>query len=112
MGRYMKIILMYDLNMGNPDQITEYNKFHKWIVKRGYLMLQYSLYYKTINAISKYEYEQIALIKAVPSQGNVRCMIITDRQFYEMKLLRGNKHLNEKINNSERYIKIDENIWK
>lgn len=73
-------------------------------------MLQYSLYYKTINATTKYEYEQTALTKIVPLQGNIRVMIVSDRQFYDMKLLRGNKYLNEKINNSERYLKIDENI--
>lgn len=107
----MKIILMYDLNMDSPIKIKEYNKFHKWIIKRGYIMLQYSLYYKTINTVTKYDYEQVALAKSVPTSGNVRCMLITDRQFYDMKILRGNKYLNEKINNSERYVIIDENLW-
>lgn len=74
-------------------------------------MLQYSLYYKTINAISRYQYEQVALAKNTPSHGHVRCLIISDRQFYEMKILRGEKFLNEKANQSQRYLKIDEEFW-
>ncbi len=102
---------MYDLNMDSPDRVKEYTKFHKWIIKRGYVMLQYSLYYKTINAITKYSYEEKALAKSIPSHGNVRCMLVSDRQFYDMKILRGDRYLNELVNNSERYVRIDEDLW-
>ncbi|MDI4567751.1 MAG: CRISPR-associated endonuclease Cas2 [Mycoplasma sp.] len=111
MNIYMKIILMYDLNMDDKEKVKAYQKFHKWITKRGYIMMQYSLYYKTINAFTKYDYEKKALAKNVPTSGNIRCLLITDRQFYDMEILCGLRYVSEKINNTERYIKIDENIW-
>lgn len=111
MSQYMKIILMYDLPMSSGEMTRDYQHFHKNIVKRGYIMLQYSLYYKTINAITKYQYEYKHLLKIIPARGNIRSFVITERQFHDMKLLRGNKNINETINNGERYIKIDENLW-
>lgn len=107
----MKIILMYDLDMDSPEKVKEYNKFHRWIIKRGYIMMQYSVYCKTINAITKSNYEIKALQNSVPTSGNVRCLIVTERQYHDMQVLRGVKYIGEKINNAERYVEIDENIW-
>ena len=110
MSRYMKIILMYDLPFENEKNQKEYGKFHKKIIKRGYIMIQYSIYYKTLNAVTKYDYECKYLNNILPTKGHIRCFVITERQFHMMKILKGSKLINEKINNGERYVKINEDL--
>lgn len=74
-------------------------------------MIQYSVYVKTISAVTKYSNEYEAIKKVIPQRGNVRLLIVTERQFFDMKLLRGTKGVSEVVNNERRYVKIDENIW-
>lgn len=107
----MKIILMYDLIMDDAAKVKEYTKFHRWIIKRGYIMVQYSVYAKTISAVTKYSNEYEAIKKIIPTRGNVRLLIVTERQYFDMKMLRGTQGISEVINNERRYVKIDEDIW-
>lgn len=103
----MRIMLFYDLSMTSPEDIKEYNTFHKWIIRRGYVMLQESIYYKTITTQQKYANEIIAIKKVLPTKGNVRTLLISESRFFSMKVLNGQMSLNEKYNGQERYIKIE-----
>lgn len=110
MSRFMRIIIMYDLDTTLENSQKEYNRFHKHILSRGFIMLQYSIYMKAINAPSKKDYEVNALRKKLPTNGNIRVLCITNRQYCDIDYLRGGKSINESINTEERRIKINYEI--
>lgn len=101
---------MYDLDMSTAELVKEYNKFHKWIIARGYIMMQYSIYIKTIISPSKKDYEVKAIKQKLPKNGNVRILTITNRQYYDIDMLRGDKNINESINTDQRRIKIKDEL--
>lgn len=104
----MRIILLYDLPFDSEDSKKEYQKFHKWIIKRGYIMMQYSIYFKTISSYPKYPIEVNAIKSNLPPIGNIRLLLITETQFFNIKILNGQISMNEKYNGKERYIKIED----
>lgn len=107
MNRIMRLILMYDFNMQDEKAIKEYNKFHRHIQQLGFIMMQYSVYYRVVNTNSKADSFIKAVSKHLPSKGNVRILQVTDREFMDIKILRGNKKINESINSNDRFIKIN-----
>ena len=102
----MRLIVMYDLDMSSPERVKEYTKFHKALLSRGYCMMQYSVYFKTIIAPSKQPFEIKAIQRCLPKNGNIRVLTITNRQYYDIKQLRGEKTLNEFLNTEKRRIRI------
>ena len=107
MSRFMRLIIMYDLSTETKIDIKEYSHFHKHIISRGFIMMQYSIYMKVLNAPTKKEYEIQAIKKKLPSNGNIRVLTITDKQYHDIKLLRGGKSINESINTENRRIIIE-----
>lgn len=103
----MRIIVMYDLDMSTPELQKQYTHFHKWLVQKGYFMMQYSIYMKPINAMTKRDYEINALKVKLPHNGNIRVLTVTESQYQNMVFLRGGKRINESINTSQRRIKIN-----
>ena len=45
--RYMRMIIFFDLPSVTYADQKEYNKFHKFLIKNGYIMMQESVYTKT-----------------------------------------------------------------
>ncbi|WPB54178.1 CRISPR-associated endonuclease Cas2 [Metamycoplasma equirhinis] len=105
-NRYMRIIIMYDISTSDDDMIKEYNKFRHELLKLGYFMIQYSIYVKCLTAHTQYSYEKKKTFKVIPSNSNIRIMLITESQYQNIELLSGEKSLNEIFNNNERYIKF------
>lgn len=97
---------MFDLPSVEDKEKREYQKFHKELIRNGYFMIQYSVYCKVIHFKSKIDSEELKIKKVLPNDGNVRMLVITEKQYSDMKLLLGNKKVNEIYNNSSRYLKI------
>ncbi|WP_241006949.1 CRISPR-associated endonuclease Cas2 [Mycoplasma sp. CSL10137] len=101
----MKIILMYDVSM-DEDNTTNYARFRNNLLKMGYIMIQYSIYVKTIGFKTIYEYEKQKLMKIIPKRSNVRILLITEAQYSNIDILSGEKSANEIYNEKERYIEL------
>lgn len=104
--KYMRIIVMYDVPNNNSEENKEYTKFRKLLIKNGYSMMQFSVYIKCLNVKTKFKSEVKKISKFVPSQGNIRIMTITEKQFQDIIFLNGDSTINEKVNGIERYISI------
>ena len=101
---------MYDLYMSDEDSLKEYRYFRKRLIKRGYMMMQNSIYCKVINGQSSSEIELTYLKKEIPKKGNIRVLKITDSQYNKIEIIRGSKRINETINTADRRIKINYEI--
>lgn len=103
---YMRIIIMYDLPNNNSDENKDYTKFRKNLIKNGYIMMQFSVYIKCLNVKTKFKNEVKKISKFIPPQGNIRVLSITEKQYQDIIYLNGESNINEKVNNTQRYISI------
>ena len=85
----MWLMVMFDLPALTREEKREYARFRKYLVGEGFLQLQYSVYAKFCasreNAQKYYRYIE----SAVPPEGHVRILMITDKQFGDMVSLYG-----------------------
>ncbi len=102
----MRLLLLFDLPSVEAYEKKEYLTFRKSLLKNGYIMVQFSVYMKSLNTQVKIENEVQKIKKYIPKNGNIRILSITEKQYQNMYLLLGNKKINEVYNNTERYIKI------
>lgn len=102
----MRLIIFFDLPMNSKKERRIYNVFHKWLIKNGYIMMQYSIYSKIFNnrdACVKH----IPIIKRnVPKQGQIRIMMITEKQYANIEIIVGGASLQEQNANTEAYVSL------
>lgn len=102
----MRIIVMYDLPNNNYEESKEYQRFRKLLIKNGYIMMQFSVYSKCLNIKNKFESEVKKISKFIPTQGNIRVLAVTEKQYQNIIYLNGESNINEKVNGEERFIKL------
>ncbi len=85
----MRLMVFFDLPMTSDKNVRDYTRFHKFLVKNGFIMLQKSVYSKlvinnvTSGSVRKKVYENI------PPKGIVTLLEITENQFSSMEYLVG-----------------------
>ncbi|MCB7076055.1 CRISPR-associated endonuclease Cas2 [Caldibacillus thermoamylovorans] len=95
----MRMVLFFDLPMNTKEERRIYNKFRKFLVSNGFVMLQFSVYVKIFpNRISLFQYIE-GLKRNLPSKGNIRIMAVTEKQYEKMLLLVGGKSIQEETIN-------------
>ena len=91
----MRLIVMFDLPVVTEEEKRIYTKFRKFLLKDGYIMMQYSIYSR-ICKNSDDVYKHINRIKQnIPDKGNIRLLQITEKQYNDMILLTGTKATEE-----------------
>ena len=85
----MWLMVMFDLPTITKEEKREYTRFRKYLLKEGFIQLQYSVYAKYLasreNSHKYYRYIQ----DVVPPGGYVRLLMVTDKQFSDMVSLYG-----------------------
>ena len=85
----MRVILFFDLPVTTPEGRQNYNKFIKFLIRNGFLMLQESVYSKlalneaAVNAIKE------NVKKNKPDEGLVQLLTITEKQYTKMDIIVG-----------------------
>lgn len=85
----MRILVMFDLPVVEKAERKIATKFRKYLLDEGYVMMQYSVYYRICNGYDMAKKYIQLLEKSVPQKGSVRALVLTEKQFSEMKLLVG-----------------------
>lgn len=102
----MRLVLFFDLPMTTKSEVRIYNQFRNYLIKNGYIMMQFSVYCKIFpNRDAAVKHVQI-LRKSVPIQGHIRIMVVTEKQFSRIEIIVGGKSNQEDIVNSDSFIKI------
>ncbi|PLR75181.1 CRISPR-associated endonuclease Cas2 [Bacillus sp. V3-13] len=93
----MRLLLFFDLPMNTKQERRVYTKFRKYLISRGFTMLQFSVYAKIFpNRISLFQYID-GLKRNLPSQGSIRIMAVTEKQYEKMIVLVGGKSIQEEM---------------
>ncbi len=98
--QYMWIMVFFDLPVATKIQRRRAAKFRKWLIKDGYIMLQFSVYARICNGVARANKHITRLEKIIPPEGSVRSLMITDKQYGKMKIHAGDFTLNEKAVNT------------
>lgn len=102
----MRIILFYDLPFDNKDDCKSYTKFRNNILKLGYIQIQYSIYARVVQNKQMVKQHVEKVKKILPQGGSIRIIVLTEKQYNEMIILRGEMDENEIINDCKRFREI------
>jgi len=83
--RNMWVFTLFDLPVETKKQRKIYAKFRMFLLKEGFSMLQYSVYYRFTNSIESAAVFMKKIEDNLPNEGKVTVMQITDKQFERMK---------------------------
>jgi CRISPR-associated protein Cas2 len=97
----MRLLVFYDLPVLSSAEKRAYARFHKFLLRNGYDMIQFSVYARLCNGQDMVEKHIIRLMANLPSEGSIRCMQITEKQFTGIRLLVGVKTKKENPKYSE-----------
>ena len=87
--RSMWVIAMFDLPVDTPKARKAYTRFRKTLLEDGFTMMQYSVYSRHCASIDNAEMHLKRMGDRVPSEGEVRFLTITDRQFGRIQVFAG-----------------------
>jgi len=76
----MWLLVLYDLPVVDKPDRKIYARFHTDIRKRGYEMMQFSVYRKFVGTADRSERELTGLLKLCPKKGQVSVLQITEKQ--------------------------------
>ncbi len=101
--RYMRILLFFDLPVSTSSDRHEYNIFHRYLIKNGFMMLQESVYSKLALNPSAAQAIIANLHKHKPPEGLRQVLTVTEKQYSHMEFILG-EHYSEIIDTDERLI--------
>lgn len=89
MSRFMRIIVMFDLPVVTASQRRAASQFRNFLIQDGYSMMQFSIYVRICNGVDSVAKHRARVEGAVPVNGSVRILVVTDKQFASMDILVG-----------------------
>jgi CRISPR-associated protein Cas2 len=83
--RSMWLIVMFDLPTTEKKHRKAYQKFVSYLKKDGFQMMQYSAYMRHCASVENAQVHEKRINRALPIEGHVRTLLLTDFQFSKMK---------------------------
>lgn len=102
--KVMRVICMFDLPVETDEEKRGYREVRKSLIKEGFIMMQYSVYIRTCPNRDYANRLQRRVQKIAPDKGNVRLLMITEKQYQDMILIIGTKSTSEHVIGVERMI--------
>ena len=81
-------LVFFDLPVGSPEERRDATNFRKDLIKDGYFMVQFSVYARPCGTADRVETQVRRLKYKIPSQGEVRGLMISDAQWGRMIIMR------------------------
>lgn len=87
--RVMRTIVFFDLPNVYAKDRRNYNKFRKFLINEGFIMMQESVYSKlTLNSIQSNFLEE-RIRKNAPSKGIIQMLTVTEKQYANIEYVIG-----------------------
>lgn len=85
----MRMMVFFDLPMVTRGERRAYTQFRRFLLNDGYDMIQFSVYGRILNGGDAEEKHMKRLLANLPSEGSIRVLTVTEKQYASMKLLVG-----------------------
>ncbi len=89
--RCMWVVTMFDLPVDTKAARKAYARFRKHLIKDGFAMMQFSVYVRHCASEENADVHTMRVERAVPEDGEVRVIKVTDKQFERMRVFWGKK---------------------
>lgn len=85
----MRMLLFFDLPTVEAQDRREYARFHKYLIKTGFIMLQESVYAKLLLNSTAVCMIAENVRKNKPPKGLIQILTVTEKQFSRMEFILG-----------------------
>ena len=92
MNKFMRMLVFFDIPVKTKRQRRIATGFRNFLLKDGYPMVQFSVYAIVCNGVEAVEKHRIRLKAALPENGSVRLMVVTEKQYEAIEILVGELH--------------------
>ena len=99
--KFMRLIVMFDLPVKTRKQAKEATAFRNFLIKDGYYMMQYSVYVRICNGQDSVEIHRNRLKYAVPHNGSIRVLTVTEKQYQNIDIFLGKRDKKDRNANYE-----------
>jgi CRISPR-associated protein Cas2 len=89
--RCMWLLTMFDLPVETKASRRAYAQFRKALLKDGFAQMQYSVYVRHCASEENADVHEQRVESAVPADGEVRLLRITDKQYERMRIYWGKR---------------------
>ena len=99
---FMRLLVFFDLPVKTARERKIYSTFRKSLIKEGYYMIQYSVYGRICNGVDAVKKHQSRLERITPTNGSVRILAITEKQYASIIIVAGEKKFEDvPVNNMQ-----------
>lgn len=105
-SRFVRLVLFFDLPQEMKTDQRHYRQFVKYLKTEGFIRIQYSVYAKLCINNDSAKTIQKRLKNNVPDNGDIRYLIITERQYQNIVNMNSNYTLQENITTTDRTLII------
>lgn len=102
--KFMRVLLMFDVPTKTKKEQKCATKFRNELIKQGFFMMQFSVYMRICKGIVSAKSAVERVRGVLPPLGNVRALIITEKQFDNMQILLGSAGFNERVNDDKNLV--------
>ena len=95
MSKFMRMLVFFDLPVKTKNERRVATAFRNFLLKDGYHMIQYSLYARVCNGLDAVEKHERRLRLAVPANGSIRMLVVTEKQYESIRILVGERRAEE-----------------
>jgi CRISPR-associated protein Cas2 len=92
----MRMLVFFDLPVVTRAERRAYAQFRRFLLNDGFDMIQFSVYGRILNGRDAEEKHLQRVVANLPSEGSVRVLTVTEKQYASMKLLVGMPLFQEK----------------
>ena len=85
----MRLLVFFDLPVKTKEERGQATKFRRFLLDDGYYMIQFSLYARLCPNIENAKMHEDRLKYHLPLKGSIRSMIVTEKQYADIKILLG-----------------------
>ena len=102
--KFMRVLLLFDLPTTSKKEQKNAAKFRNKLIKLGFFMMQFSVYMRICKGLVSANAVISRVRGILPPLGNVRALIITEKQFDNMQILLGSAGFNESVNDDKNLV--------
>ena len=101
----MRILVFFDLPVLTKIDKKKYVSFRRFLIKNGFIMIQFSVYVKLCYTEDYTEESAKKLEKTCPeTEGKIRYLKLTENQYQSIKLVRGESNILELSQNTKKIV--------
>ena len=95
--RALWMIVMFDLPVKTKKERKKATRFRNFLLDQGFNMAQFSIYHRLLTGKEAAVSLERKITQSLPGNGKVQVLIITDKQYENIKTFRGRKQKPQEI---------------